>query len=418
MRHRSAASLAVLVVLGMSIAPGCGETVIAVLEPAGGPGSDGGPLDDGGPIEGSTDGPVEGEPPTCPDRLGLNAPCASAEQCCSGYCTTGPNLETTCRPATGCLGAGSDCARAGACCSVGCFVDQGAPRCAASDRCHPVGAGCSAPHECCSNSCSAGKCAAAGPGCRPAGESCAVEDECCGGVCEVLEGETPVSVCRLIQACRPQGETCSVASDCCSGRCAADTTGVMRCASLAECKPLTPEMCTSQVGDLCKDAKACCSRLCVPTGDGVKRCAAAGGCRSQCERCEGNSDCCSGSCVPDATGTKRCRSEPACGKPGELCDKDPDCCGPGGKCVEDPPHSHVKRCHAPGPPVCKAEGAPCALASECCAGRCIPREDGGYACRKACGQVGSLCTTRADCCGSDVDCLVIGDRRACAVVVR
>jgi hypothetical protein len=423
----SGTSVRVLVAGGLAAAVfacavvSCGESVLVVIE-----------RDDaaGAGAETSVDGPVSDAPAdvdfgdapgsSCADASPVNAQCTLSSQCCSGYCAAGATLETTCRFATGCLGVGSSCARAGGCCSNGCFVvpPGTTPQCSGETACFPVGGTCTADYDCCSHHCSSGACVAAAAGCKPAGETCVGDPDCCGRVCVVSTAGT--SKCELLQGCRPEGETCAVATDCCSERCDADATGVLRCTALAQCTPRDKKACTRQVGDVCKDPNSCCSRVCLTTGDGTKRCAAAGGCRSECEICSNAADCCSGVCGQGTDGVLRCQPAATCGRPGEICDKDMDCCNAGApsKCLPDPAPGGPKRCHLPGAPACAGEGAACTLASECCAGRCVPGDTGALACRAACLPFGAACTSRADCCGVDVDCMNLGGALVCAPLAR
>jgi hypothetical protein len=195
---------------------------------------------------------------------------------------------------------------------------------------------------------------------------------------------------------------------------------VKRCTALAQCTMGDKRTCVRQVGDVCKDANQCCSRVCLTTGDGTKRCAPSGGCRAECETCAVGADCCSGACGPGTDGVTRCQPATACGKPGEICDKDPDCCSAGGvsKCLPDPMPDGPKRCHRPGTPACVANGASCALTSECCAGRCVPGPGGTLSCSQACLPFGAACASRADCCGLDVDCMHLGGGLVCAPLTR
>jgi hypothetical protein len=54
----------------------------------------------------------------------------------------------------------------------------------------------------------------------------------------------------------------------------------------------------------------------------------------------------------------------------------------------------------PGGGGCAAAGFPCAVAAQCCGGRCLPDGSGGYACRDACAPVGADCSAPEDCCGA------------------
>ena len=420
--------LAIVLATGCVVAiamSACGESVLDVLAsdaPLDGGGGEGAVSGEGGGLDASADVDLGDAPGLrCADALPVNHACTHSTDCCSGFCApSSTTVEATCRPATGCLGVGSSCARAGACCSNGCFsTDAGgvaSGTCAGEAACFVAGGACNVDHECCSQHCAGGVCTSAAPGCKPAGETCTGDMTCCGRVC-VGQGDS-VLTCALLQGCRPEGETCTTAVDCCTQRCDADATGVLRCTSLAACTSNDKRACSRLVGDVCTDANQCCSRVCVATNDGTKRCAASGGCRSECELCATSADCCSGACGLGSDGVNRCQPASACGKPGEVCDKDPDCCAATGisKCLPDPSPGGPKRCHVAGTPACVAEGAACALTSECCTGRCVPGSNGSFACRSECLGYGSPCAARADCCGVDVDCVHVAGALVCAPI--
>jgi hypothetical protein len=48
--------------------------------------------------------------------------------------------------------------------------------------------------------------------------------------------------------------------------------------------------------------------------------------------------------------------------------------------------------------VCRSEGRPCALATDCCSAVCAPSLTGKLACRSSCAPTGAPCTGGADCC--------------------
>jgi hypothetical protein len=65
---------------------------------------------------------------------------------------------------------------------------------------------------------------------------------------------------------------------------------------------------------------------------------------------------------------------------------------------------------------CAAAGYPCAVAEQCCSGRCLPDGAGGYACRDACAPAGAGCVSPDDCCGGA--CVGPAGAAACDVVTR
>jgi hypothetical protein len=65
---------------------------------------------------------------------------------------------------------------------------------------------------------------------------------------------------------------------------------------------------------------------------------------------------------------------------------------------------------------CGAVGYPCAVAEQCCSGRCLPDGAGAYACRDACAPFGAGCAASEDCCGGS--CLGPPGAAACVALTQ
>ena len=113
-------SLAALLLAG---AAGCDDDVLKLLGPP-----DAASLDGSAAGDGSPDATRDGTPPSdCHGAKADDSACETSQECCSGFCGVDPHAQVTCRPTTGCLGAGRPCAYAGACCSLSCASGACAP---------------------------------------------------------------------------------------------------------------------------------------------------------------------------------------------------------------------------------------------------------------------------------------------------
>ncbi|HVY46994.1 MAG TPA: hypothetical protein VHB21_14000, partial [Minicystis sp.] len=260
---------------------------------------------------------------------------------------------------------------------------------------------------------------AAAPGCTPAGEACVDDPHCCGGSCK-LAGDG-LTRCQLAQGCRVDGEQCATDGDCCSGRCTVGADGLVRCTPLADCVMADGKHCGLQAGEVCTNDDACCTRACRPSSDGPKRCAYLGGCHQQCELCTSDAACCSGVCEQDAEGVRRCAPNGgSCNPTGDVCGgPSPACCGTGAKC-KSPPMQPPPRCQPPpGDAGSLPDGAPCALASSCAGGFCVPASDGKLVCASDCRGERESCTARSDCCGPlEHDCVALDGPPACVPLIH
>lgn len=105
------------------------------------------------------------------------------------------------------------------------------------------------------------------------------------------------------------------------------------------------------------------------------------------EACTADGECCSNACDPN---TNMCVSGGgACFGVGETCQANVECCG-GNTCAED--GTGVKRCIDES--FCKAPGAACTQASQCCS----------LSCDGTCQTTGNLCTVAGGSCGANTDC--------------
>lgn len=200
--------------------------------------------------------------------------------------------------------------------------------------CHGVSETCSQDVECCSGRCAAGACMPKGT-CAVPFATCTTRADCCSSACEPVPG---LGAKQCKDFCKRDGESCAAAQDCCSLGCNGGVCGRTLCA---------------REGDDCVTGQTCCSGTC-----GVdKKCAldTTAGCRTTGEDCNSGGG--------------------------------PTCCGP---CVNG-------RCDL-GPGACRAAGAPCGVAGDCCSGTCTPDATSEKRCGGTCNVSGGACQTTADCC--------------------
>jgi hypothetical protein len=256
-------------------------------------------------------------------------------------------------------------------------TDGSAPLCdsaAPPPACRGLGAACGSASDCCSAHCASGACVPPGS-CSGANAPCTTRSDCCSGLCEPLNGTTARA---CLAECLADGTPCDRASDCCSLDCNTGACGGDECL---------------QVGSDCASDAQCCSNVCDASQGGKCALDPVATCRPSGENCTagGGSPCC-GAC--DDT-TKRCDPGPGpCRALGAVCEQATDCCH--GTCDPDatgrtvctaPPLPDGTGCQAgfecatmsctgnpptcgPAAAACVPSGAPCAAGTPCCSGSC------------------------------------------------
>jgi len=293
--------------------------------------------------------------------LGEGASCQRPEDCCSYQCLQDSSGQLACASGLGCASAGQLCGRAAACCGLAC---AGAGTCGGT-LCAQGGAACAVAGDCCGGRCDAGKCAPPGPECRVAGEICAIGNDCCGGQCGfVAEG---VSGCLLQSGCRVAGETCSNATDCCAGLCQVSPKWRGQLQGLPGCKIIS---------ERCANGQRLLFR-CVRRGRALPG---------------------RGRLFPHGRTLPVQRrllfgNLPLGPRGGSSLRGREGLQGHRGRVQEI--HRLLRRRGRvqrrqplPGASVCRSQGRPCALATDCCSAVCAPSLTGQLACRDSCAPTG------------------------------
>jgi hypothetical protein len=229
---------------------------------------------------------------------GLDAPCTSNSQCCTGPGGIGGTcLNGLCKP---CADANTRCNHDDDCCSGACYAGL----CLAG--CAPPASSCDSHQDCCPGSstgqgfCVGGVCCLGlddtcqtdgqccpGPGgaggscidgicqpCADTSDSCVHDDDCCTGICIGQTCQAACSenggVCDSDQdCCQPDsGESDCRGGHCCLGQGSACTEGVSDCCpgeslSVGICQGNACAICFVNGGGPCFDNFDCCSGVCV-----------------------------------------------------------------------------------------------------------------------------------------------------------
>lgn len=366
-----------------------------------------------------------------PACLAVGQSCASATDCCTGFCD--PVTATCMSSVSHCMDPGYPCAVATDCCNLTCTNN----RCAVAANCTADNRSCANSSACCSGFCQNGLCQPLNLACKTAGNPCGGDGECCSHRC--AGGTCSLAVSYCIQT----GDLCYRGADCCTGNCqirAGRTAGV--CAEIVT----TGSGSCSKDGTVCQNCTTCCSALCAPFAKtGVKICQPASGCRVTNNLCRQSSDCCGGdpsSGLPGAGNVTcsladgidpplgTCRNPQSCNPQGGICglksgatlactNAREDCCEcipPKWQCCK-PDSIGVPRCYGGSTtncptgytgkePCCLHAGDRCTFSAECCGGapcvpdsrgvlRCMARPDAGD---PLCVASGGACTATFDCC--------------------
>ncbi len=403
------------------------------------------------PLACGSAGGVGALPPLSSDGGGpANGDSSAGSLADTGLADTGPVLGSpgdASAPIGACAPASAACSVSTDCCTGSCLAGV----CGAS-QCVSIGEPCpDAGNACCTGTCTSGKCASitTSPTCTTAGNTCTAGSDCCSGLCTG-------GVCNIASSfCVQPNDICFTGADCCTGVCQSPNSSPVSPTNAGTCGPPPSSggvNCTGVDGTLCDPANVgcaggCCSALCAPYGPtGVPICQQAQGCHVEGDLCRVNGDCCGGESVDSGIlgaelvvcstsvngGTIGVCMTPmggngggnACVPEGDVChyngagyacpvsEKRSDCCGP-----QKPPFLAcqldklgVPRCLAYGLDdggACRASGATCATAGDCCDGApCVPSSRGQLVCASAsCVPTTGACTSSADCCAG-ITCVV------------
>lgn len=261
-------------------------------------------------------------------RGAVGSPCATAQDCGSGFCADGvccttacvgtceacvaaktSAAEGTCAPVTVNTDPDDECTAAAGTCDTG--LCSGAAACGRAQNgevCRPAAGPCDAAETCTNNTCPADVLAPATTVCRPSGGPCDLPEACSAGTaaCPADAFATSTSVCRASAGDCDVEERCSGTAATCPPDTFAATQTTCR-AARGPCD--VDEHCSGASASCPADARAPSTEVCRPE---------AGPC-DVAERCTGTTDTCPADAL--APSTLVCRA--AAG----VCDREERCSG-------------------------------------------------------------------------------------------